>query len=130
MGGFPTDFSGRAARAAQKVAFHRGPGTLAVFPRGIIQMAGQTINVYVKSNGLGTAGFVVSLISFFCCGLSAPLGLVMSLVALLWAPRGMAAAGVVLGGLGSWWLFAFGLAMIATLAGASAESQKKMQAQK
>jgi hypothetical protein len=76
-----------------------------------------SLYVVVQSNGFGTAGFIVSLISFFCCGLTAPLGLLMSLIGLLQAPRGMAAAGVILGFLGSWWLWFMGMGMIATITG-------------
>ena len=66
----------------------------------------------VPSNGLGVAGFVVSLISLFCCGLTSPVGLFLSLVALARPPRGFAFAGVILGGLGSAWLLIGGLAML------------------
>lgn len=82
------------------------------------QQPTQTVIIHAPpSNGLGTAGFIVSLISFFLCGLTSPLGLMMSLVALFFRPRGMAAAGVLLGALGSWWLFAGGMAIIAAIGG-------------
>lgn len=81
------------------------------------------VRVEVESNGFGTAGFIVSVLSLFLCGLTSPLGLLMSLVGLLFRPRGMAAAGVVLGLLGSWWLFAFGLVMMMGIVGAALEKQ-------
>ena len=66
-----------------------------------------------STNGLGTAGFVTSLVGLFLtCGILSPIGLLFSAAALFKAPRGMAIAGFVLGAIGSWWLFAFGLAML------------------
>lgn len=54
------------------------------------------------SNGLGVAGFVVSLIGLVCSmGVISPIGLVMSLFALGRQPRGLAIAGVVLGAIGT-----------------------------
>lgn len=67
----------------------------------------------MQSNGMGLAGFIVSLVGLFAsCGLISPVGLVMSLVGLRREPRGLAIAGVVIGLIGSIWLFialAFGL---------------------
>ena len=54
-----------------------------------------------ESNGLGIAGFVVSLVGLLSCGLLSPIGLIMSLVALGREPKGLAIAGVVLGAVGS-----------------------------
>ena len=52
-----------------------------------------------SSNGLGLAGFIVSLLGVFCVCLS-PIGLVLSLVGLSRRPRGFAIAGTVLGAIG------------------------------
>lgn len=53
-------------------------------------------------NGLGIAGFVVSLVGLCgTIGLLCPVGLVLSLVALGKPPRGMAIAGAIIGALGS-----------------------------
>jgi hypothetical protein len=82
-------------------------------------MPPQSLHVIVQSNGFGVAGFVVSLISFFCCGLTAPLGLLMSVIALAWPPRGFAFAGTLLGALGSWWLFFGGFALLMSMIGSS-----------
>ncbi len=54
-----------------------------------------------RSNGLGVAGFVVSLVGVFTLGLLCPVGLLLSLMALLRSPRGFAFAGVVIGLLGT-----------------------------
>ena len=51
-------------------------------------------------NGLGVAGFIVSLCSLLTCGLFSPIGLLLSLVALRKGPRGMATAGTLLGLIG------------------------------
>ena len=70
------------------------------------------------SNGLGTAGFVVSLVGFvLSCGLLCPIGLLLSLVALTKRPRGMAIAGVVIGFIGSGWLILGGFAMLVGILG-------------
>jgi len=54
------------------------------------------------SNGLGVAGFVVSLVGVVAtCGALAPVGLLLSLVAMFKKPRGFAFAGVVLGLIGT-----------------------------
>lgn len=57
------------------------------------------------SNGLGLAGFIVSLVGLVSCGLISPIGLVLSLVGLGKSPKGFAIAGTVLGILGSLWAF-------------------------
>jgi len=56
------------------------------------------------SNGLGVAGFIVSLLGFFSCGILSPLGLLFSFIALFKRPRGFAIAGFILGLIGSVWI--------------------------
>lgn len=54
------------------------------------------------TNALGIAGFVVSLSGMIVClGLTCPIGLILSLIALTKTPRGYAVAGSILGVLGS-----------------------------
>ena len=60
-----------------------------------------------SSNGMGIAGFVVSLVGILTCGVLCPLGLIFSLVGLGRQPRGLAIAGTVIGGLGSLMLVGF-----------------------
>lgn len=82
------------------------------------------------SNGLGTAGFVVSLVGFVTCGILCPLGLLLSFFGLLKPPRGMAVAGTILGGLGSLWLVFFGFAIVAGFIGlgsAASEAAKELK---
>ncbi len=65
-----------------------------------------------ESNGLGIAGFVVSLVGIGSCGLISPVGLILSMMAMKREPKGLAIAGLVLGVIGSLWLiplFALGL---------------------
>jgi hypothetical protein len=71
-----------------------------------------------NNNGFGSAGFWISLASFLCCGLLAPLGLLLSIIGLFSPNRGMAVAGTFLGTAGSWWLFAGGFVMLAGIIGA------------
>ena len=54
-----------------------------------------------ETNGLGLAGFIVSLVGLCSGGLLSPIGLILSLIALGRCPRGFAIAGVVIGALGS-----------------------------
>jgi hypothetical protein len=54
------------------------------------------------SNGLGLAGFIVSLVGLILtCGILCPVGLVLSLFGLRKEPRGFAIAGTVIGGIGT-----------------------------
>jgi hypothetical protein len=58
-----------------------------------------------QTNGLGTAGFVISLISFLCLGgLISPISLIMCGVAMRKEPKGLAIAGLILSIVGSLWL--------------------------
>ncbi len=50
-------------------------------------------------NGFGLAGFIISLVSVLTVFLLAPLGLILSLIGLRKAPRGLAIAGAVIGGI-------------------------------
>ena len=54
-----------------------------------------------ESNGLGLAGFIVSLVGLCSGGVLSPIGLILSLIALKNTPRGFAIAGVVIGAIGS-----------------------------
>lgn len=62
-----------------------------------------------RSNGVGTAGFVVTLVNMFLgfipvvnflCFILWPLGLILSIIGMLKSPRGLAIAGFVLSLLG------------------------------
>ena len=53
-----------------------------------------------ETNGLGIAGFVVSLIGILTCGVPSIIGLGLSLIALRKKPKGFAIAGVILGVVG------------------------------
>lgn len=75
------------------------------------------IHHVIRSNGFGTAGFVLSLVAIATCGILSPIGLILSIIGLFKQPRGMAAAGTVLGTLGSIWMFTIGLTMVAGLMG-------------
>ncbi len=89
------------------------------------------------TNGLGLAGFIVSLVGLLSCGLLSPIGLIMSFVALFKRPRGFALAGLVLGLVGSAWviiaivfgLFAVVLAGVGIKAAAVMMEADRAQAQ-
>ena len=48
------------------------------------------------SNGLGVAGFIVSLLGFITCGILWPVGLFLSFIGMFRRPRGFAFAGFVI----------------------------------
>lgn len=50
-----------------------------------------------ESNGLGIAGFILSILGLVSCGLLAPFGLILSLFGLRKQPKGLAIAGTVIG---------------------------------
>src|SRR5438309_8262556 len=90
----------------------------------------QSFNPPPPTNGIGLFGFILSLaalvLATFTCGIGAllsPLGLLVSLVGLLRAPRGFALAGTILGGVGSGILLLFSGAILALIAGAGAQVQ-------
>ena len=49
-----------------------------------------------RSNGLGIAAFIVSLLGFITCGILWPVGLFLSFIALFRRPRGFAFAGFII----------------------------------
>lgn len=65
----------------------------------------QTVVTQRKSNGMATAGFVISLVSLICCGGSSFLGLIFSIVGLVNAKncdgegKGLAIAGIIISSL-------------------------------
>jgi len=75
-----------------------------------------------ESNGVGLAGFIVSLVGLVSCGVLSPIGLILSFIGLFRQPKGFAIAGFVLGLLGSAWILVFvfvlGLAGFAMVLGA------------
>ncbi len=65
----------------------------------------QTIIIQKKGNGLGTAGFVLSLIAFILCWVPILdfilwlLGAIFSVIGVFKAPRGLAIAGCIISGI-------------------------------
>ena len=77
-----------------------------------------------SSNALRIVGLVLSLIGLlFTCGLISPLGLIVSLIALAWPPRGAAIAGTIIGAIGTLLLMLFGMAMVLGILGIGAAAQ-------
>ena len=72
------------------------------------------------SNGMGIAGFVLSLLGLVSCGLLSPIGLIISVFGLHKEPRGLAIAGLILGIVGSTWMALFGLGMVLAFLGIGA----------
>jgi hypothetical protein len=77
------------------------------------------------TNGLGLAGFIVSLVGLVPCGLGCPVGLVLSLVALRKEPRGFAIAGAVIGAVGSMMAVVVGVWAYLTWSAVSGTSRGK-----
>ena len=72
----------------------------------------QVVVVREQTNSMGLAGFILSLLGFFTCGLLSPIGLILSIIGMFKPPRGFAVVGMILGIIGSKWLLialAFGL---------------------
>jgi hypothetical protein len=57
-----------------------------------------------RSNGLGLAGFITSLVGIVSCGILSPIGALLSFFGLFKSPRGFALAGFLIGAVGSVWL--------------------------
>jgi hypothetical protein len=73
-----------------------------------------------RCNGLGIAGFIVSLFGVISCGLLSPIGLLLSGIALFRSPRGFALAGLIIGLLGSLWaIVAFVVVGLTTMVAAA-----------
>ncbi len=70
-----------------------------------------------QSNGLGLAGFILSIVGFVTCGLLSPIAFLLSLFGLRKEPRGFAVAGAILGGIGSCFFVFSGLAIVGTFMG-------------
>ncbi len=70
-------------------------------------------------NGIGLAGFIVSLVGLVSCGLLSPVGIILSIFGLFKEPKGFAIAGLIIGLFGSLVIGGvvalFGLAMIFVL---------------
>lgn len=72
-----------------------------------------------RVNGLGIAGFIVSLVGLlFTCGVLCPLGVMLSLIGLLHKPRGFAIAGTLIGIAGSAFLALVGWGLVMGFLGA------------
>lgn len=80
-----------------------------------------------SENSLGIAGFVISLLGIVTCGLIAPVGLLLSLLALFKRPRGFATAGTVIGLLGSVWLALAGFLLIAGALGLKSAAESVVE---
>lgn len=59
------------------------------------------VDAQPQSNGLGVAGFILSLLGLITCFTLSPIGLVLSLFGLTKQPRGLAIAGTIIGVVGS-----------------------------
>lgn len=68
-----------------------------------------------SKNTLGLVGFIVSLVGSLGCGLGAPIGLIISLIALRRQPKGFAIAGMIIGILGSIYLVWMGMWVVSGL---------------
>jgi hypothetical protein len=90
-----------------------------------------------RTNGLGVAGFIVSLLGIFSVGLLSPIALFLSFIALFRRPRGFAFAGFILGLIGTlfiaavftvlggsvWLLVRYGKPMVVTIQHAAVARQ-------
>lgn len=87
---------------------------------------GQHVHVYVQpqpTNGLGLAGFIVSLVGWLSCGLLSPVGLILSFCGLFKQPKGFAIAGTIIGALGSIFLVVMGIGIVLGILGIGAATK-------
>ena len=69
---------------------------------GTTTVINKTVSSTKKTNGFAIAGFVISIVSIFCCGIPSWLGLVFSIIGLVNANKsegegkGLAIAGIVI----------------------------------
>jgi hypothetical protein len=77
------------------------------------------VKVLSQSNGLGLAGLVLSILGWFTCGLLCIPGAFFSLIGLLFAPRGTALAGLIVGFPGVIFFATVGMGFLATTLGLS-----------
>lgn len=89
-----------------------------------------TVHVHTiqsPQNGVGLAGFILSLVGLLSCGLLSPIGLILSFVGMFKNPKGFAITGLILGILGSLWIVVvvvfIGVAGVMAAAGIAAASQ-------
>ncbi len=76
------------------------------------------------SNGLGTAGFVTSLVAIVTCGLLSPIALILSLVGLFKKPKGFAIAGTVISGIQVIAILIIGVGPMVALVGIGVAAEK------
>ena len=79
------------------------------------------------SNGLGTAGFVTSLVAIITCGLLSPIALILSLVGLFKRPKGMAIAGTIISGIQVIAILIIGIGPIVALVGIGVAAEASMK---
>lgn len=72
------------------------------------------------TNILGIIGFITSILGLVTCGLLAPVGLILSGIALFKAPRGFAIAGTVISLIGSVFLAFWGFVIVMGVLGLQA----------
>lgn len=74
-------------------------------PVPVVQPVYMPVVQQPKTNGLAIAGFVCSIVGWFCCGITSIIGLILSIVALSQIKnrqeggKGLAIAGIVIGGI-------------------------------
>src|SRR5687767_6263757 len=76
-----------------------------------------------EKNVLGIVGFVTSILGLLTCGVLAPIGFVLSLLAITKRPKGFALAGTVIGLLGCLLLLFWGLTFVRTVLGFKAAAE-------
>lgn len=69
------------------------------------------------TNGFAIAGFVVSLVGFFSCGIFSPVAVVLSAIGMRREPKGLAIAGLIIGAVGCVLLLLYGLGLVLALLG-------------
>jgi hypothetical protein len=85
----------------------------------------QNVTVVTQgSNGLGTAGFVLSLLGIVTCGFTSIFGFILSFAGLFKEPRGLAIAGLILGIPGGVFFAIAGMTMVLGFVGLGAAAHE------
>lgn len=83
----------------------------------------QTIVIEKPSNSLGVVGFCLMILGWLTCGLLCVPALILSGIAMMKEPRGLAIAGFILSIPGAAFFFLFGLGFFLTVIGVGATAK-------
>lgn len=87
----------------------------------------QVVIHQAPTNGLGIAGFIVSLVSFLSCGLLAPIAFILSIIGIFRRPKGFAMAGLIISTFQLLLVLIFGIGPILALVGIGMAAKEQQE---